>query len=67
MERKVEQKNVVAATRELFKIEDGKLFIESEELAKALQDGSVNLFLDEEAGAMIEDAGGDNGCFGTCW
>jgi len=51
------EKKVIAIQKEMYKVEDGKVYIESEELAKAIQDGSIDLFVDEEANAM--EAGGN--------
>ena len=46
------EKKVMAIQKEMYKVEDGKVYIESEELAKAIQDGSLDLFVDEEANMM---------------
>lgn len=34
--------------KDLYKVEDGRVYIESEELANAIQEGNLDLFIDEE-------------------
>lgn len=43
------QTKFVAIGKELLKVQNGRVYIESEELANAIQDNNINLFLDEEA------------------
>lgn len=51
MEKNVENKNVVALGKDMYKVEDGKVVITSEELANAIQNEGLDLFVDEEAAA----------------
>ncbi|HBA05091.1 hypothetical protein IO99_12835 [Clostridium sulfidigenes] len=52
MENKMENKNVVALGKDMYKVEDGKVVITSEELANAIQNEGLDLFVDEEAAAQ---------------
>lgn len=45
----MDEKKFVSIGKEMYKVEDGKVYIESEELANAIQDGQLDLFVDEEA------------------
>jgi len=36
----------------MYKVEDGKVYIQSEELANAIQNEGLELFVDEEAGIV---------------
>ena len=58
----MENKNVVALGKDSYKIEDGKVVITSEELANAIQNEGLDLFVDEEA-AVLSNFGV---CNGTC-
>lgn len=58
MNKTVESKKVVSLSKELYKVEDGKVYIESEELANAIQNQNVELFIDE---TTLEEGG--NGWF----
>ncbi|WP_035294881.1 hypothetical protein [Clostridium sp. KNHs214] len=50
MENKnVEEKKVMALGKEMYKVENGRIYIESEELANAIQNEGMDLFVDEEA------------------
>jgi len=49
------EKKSIAIQKEMCKVEDGKVYIESEELAKAMQDGTIDLSVNEEANAMTAD------------
>jgi hypothetical protein len=46
----MEEKKVVPIGKEMYKVEGGKVYIESEELANAIQNEGLDLFVDEEAG-----------------
>jgi len=46
----MEEKKVIAVSKEMYKVEDGKVYIQSEELANAIQNEGLELFVDEEAG-----------------
>lgn len=55
-------KKMLALNKEMFKLEDGKVFIESEELANAIQNNQLDLFVEEEAAGVADlelDDGGD--------
>ncbi|WP_346934754.1 hypothetical protein [Clostridium sp.] len=54
----MENKNVVALGKDSYKVEDGKIVITSEELANAIQNEGLDLFVDEEAAAVAN--------FGIC-
>lgn len=59
----MENKKVVALGKDMYKVEDGKVVITSEELANAIQNEGLDLFVDEEAGAL----GSSNGSvFDSC-
>ena len=45
-------KNVIALGKGMYKVEDGKVVITSEELANAIQNEGLDLFVDEEAAAI---------------
>ncbi len=45
-------KNVIALGKDMYKVEDGKVVITSEELANAIQNEGIDLFVDEEAAAI---------------
>ena len=49
MENKVVEKKVLALGKEMYKVEDGKVVITSDELANAIQNEGLELFVDEEA------------------
>jgi len=49
-EKEMEEKKMVALGKEMYKVVDGKVVIESEELANAIQNEGLDLFIDEEAG-----------------
>lgn len=53
----MEDKKMVALGKEMYKVVDGKVVIESEELANALQNEGLDLFVDEEAAALINNGG----------
>ncbi len=48
----MENKKVVALGKDMYKVEDGKVVITSEELANAIQNEGLDLFVDEEAAAI---------------
>ena len=48
----MESKNVIALGKGMYKVEDGKVVITSEELANAIQNEGLDLFVDEEAAAI---------------
>ncbi len=48
----MENKKVIALGRDMYKVEDGKVVITSEELANAIQNEGLDLFVDEEAAAI---------------
>jgi len=48
----MEEKKVIALSKEMYKVEDGKVYIQSEELANAIQNEGLELFVDEEAGIV---------------
>ena len=48
----MENKKVIALGRDMYKVEDGKVVITSEELANAIQNEGIDLFVDEEAAAI---------------
>lgn len=52
----MEEKKVKALDKELYKVDNGKVYIESEELANAIQNG-LDLFVDEEAGVLVPGDG----------
>jgi hypothetical protein len=58
---KFKEKKVAAIGKEIYKVEDGKVYIESEELARALQDGELDIFLGEEAAGFAGDTSLDDG------
>ena len=58
----VQEKKVMALNKELYKVEGGRVYIESEELANAIQNDGLDLFVDEEAGAMSNGT-----CQGVCF
>lgn len=61
------EKKVLAVKKDLLKVEDGKVYIESEELANAIQNEGLELFVDEEAG-MSADVASGIACGGIlCW
>jgi hypothetical protein len=45
-------KKLVAIEKDMYKVEDGKVYIESAELANAIQNEGLELFVDEEAAAI---------------
>ncbi len=47
----MEEKKMIALGKELYKVVDGKVVIESEELANAIQNEGIDLFVNEEAAA----------------
>lgn len=55
-ENKVEERKMVALDKSMYKVENGKVFIESEELANAIQNDDLDLFVDED------EAGWNIGC-----
>lgn len=71
MEKKnVQEKKVIAIDKSSYKVEDGKLVITSEELANAIQNEGLDLFVDEEAAAMapVDDGLNIAGCANVvCW
>jgi len=50
----VQEKKVMALNKEMYKVEGGRVYIESEELANAIQNEGLDLFVDEEAGAASQ-------------
>ena len=46
------EKKLVAIEKDMYKVEDGKIYIESAELANAIQNEGLDLFVDEEAAAL---------------
>lgn len=54
------EKKLVALGKEMYSVEDGKVVIASEELAKAIQEENVDLFVDEEFAA------GNGSVFNKC-
>lgn len=62
MENKVVEKKVLALGKEMYKVEDGKVVITSDELANAIQNEGLELFVDEEAGAVADVFGHCFGC-----
>lgn len=52
MENKIVEKKVVALGKEMYKVEDGKVIITSDELANAIQNEGLDLFVDEEAASL---------------
>ncbi len=48
----MENKNVMALGKDLYKVEDRKIIITSEELANAILNEGLDLFIDEEAAAI---------------
>ncbi|MDF2520951.1 MAG: hypothetical protein K0R84_1579 [Clostridia bacterium] len=66
-DKRIEEKKVIAIDKKMYKIEDGKVVIESDALAHAIQNNSLELFVDEEAAALSEP-GLDIGCADIiCW
>ena len=57
-----QEKKVMALNKEMYKVEGGRVYIESEELANAIQNEGLDLFVDEEAGATSQGI-----CFGGCF
>ncbi|MDU1413611.1 MAG: hypothetical protein E6929_12425 [Clostridium sp.] len=57
MEKVVDEKRVLPLDKEMYKIEDGKVVITSDELARAIQDESIELFVDEEQAASLGGIG----------
>ena len=53
-------KKVVAVEKEMYKVEGGRVYIESAELANAIQNEGLDLFVDEEANGW--GFGCNNGC-----
>lgn len=51
------EKKMVALEKDMYKIEDGKVVIESPELANAMLEHGVELFIDEEQGAVADGLG----------
>lgn len=49
----MEEKKMVAIHKEFFKVVDGKVVIESEELANMIQNEGLDLFVDEEANGTV--------------
>lgn len=52
-------KKMIALNKEMIKVEDGRVFIESEDLANLIQNSDLDLFVDEEA-AGIDQLEGDS-------
>jgi len=52
----MEERKMIALDKSMYKVEDGKVVIESEALANAIQNEALDLFIDEEAAAA--EAGG---------
>lgn len=48
-------KKMWALEREHYSVKDGKVVIESEELANAIQEKGLDLFIDEEQAAVVAD------------
>lgn len=48
----MENKKVVALGKDMYKVEEGKVVITSEELANAIQNEGLDLFVDEAAAAL---------------
>jgi hypothetical protein len=44
----MEEKKMMVISKEMYKVEDGKVIIQSEELANAIQNENVDLFVNEE-------------------
>lgn len=55
------EKKVMVLGKDMYKVEGGKVYIESQELANAIQNEGIDLFVDEEAG-MLTDKNGGIGC-----
>lgn len=55
------EKKLIAIEKEMYKVEDGKVYIESAELANAIQNDGLDLFVNEEANAFI-NCGCGAGC-----
>lgn len=51
----METKNVFKINKDMYKVENGKVFIESDELANAIQNEGIDLYLDEEANNLAAD------------
>jgi len=49
----MEEKKMAVLGKEMYKVVDGKVVIESEELANAIQNEGLDLFVDEEAGLDV--------------
>lgn len=51
------EKKMVPLEKDMYKIEEGKVVIESPELANAIQEQGVDLFIDEEQALVAEGIG----------
>jgi hypothetical protein len=54
------EKKFAALNKDMYEVKDGKVYITCEELANAIQDESLQLFIDEEAAAADKGICGIN-------
>jgi len=50
----MEEKKFVALRKDMYEVKDGKVYITSEEIANAIQEQKLELFVDEEAAAAAQ-------------
>lgn len=59
-------KKFLSVDKSMFEVKEGKVYIKSEELANAIQNQDLDLFVDEEAAGAAELADLFGSCQGIC-